>query len=93
MALLKYFKRINTKKPEKIDEILPKPDGPLSTMMPMSSIESANFAVREAMMNSSTRVSEHDETEFDDKIKRRGPYQYLTAKKSLAWVKEQPSME
>ena len=45
MALLKYFKRVAAKKPAKIDIVLPKPDGPLSSVMPSSSIESVDVAV------------------------------------------------
>ena len=50
MAMLKYLKRVDKKKPTKIDTVLPKPDGPLSTVMPMSSIESANVAVKKVML-------------------------------------------
>ena len=50
MVLLKYFKRVDVKKSTKIDIVLPKPDGPLSSVMPSSSIESANFAVKKAML-------------------------------------------
>ena len=50
MALLKYFKQVDAKKPMKIDIVLPKPDGPLSSVMPSSSIESANVAVKKAML-------------------------------------------
>ena len=46
MALLKYFKRVDAKKPMKIDIVLPKPDSPLSSVMPSSLIESANVAVK-----------------------------------------------
>ena len=50
MVLLKYFKRIDFKKPEKVEAVLPKMDGPLATLMPVSSIEAANKAVRAQMM-------------------------------------------
>ena len=50
MALLKYFKQVDAKKPIKIDIVLPKPDGPLSSVMPSLSIESANVAVKKAML-------------------------------------------
>ena len=54
MALLRYFKQVDAKKPTKIGIDLPKPDSPLSsvmpsssvnpTVMPSSSIESAHVA-------------------------------------------------
>ena len=63
MALLKYFKRVDAKKPTKIDIVLPKPDGPLSSVMPSSSvnlivmpsssIESADVAVEKATLMAS----------------------------------------
>jgi len=46
-ALLKYFKRIKPSKEERIQSILPKPDGPLAHLMPNSTIEAANSTVRE----------------------------------------------
>ena len=46
MALLKYFKQVDAKKPTTIDIVLPKPDGPLSSVKPSSSIESADVAVK-----------------------------------------------
>ena len=65
MALLKYFKRIDAKKHEKIEALLPKVDGHLATLMPMSSIEAANVAVR-AKMIESIRVTELDEEDKDN---------------------------
>ena len=53
MVLLKYFKRINAKKPTKIGIVLPKSDGPLSSVMPSSSIKSADVAVKKAMLMAS----------------------------------------
>ena len=63
MALLKYFKRVDAKKPTKIGIVLLKPDGPLSSVMPSSSvnptvmpsslIESADVAVVKAMLMAS----------------------------------------
>ena len=46
MALLKYFKQVDAKKPTKSGIVLPKPDGPLSSVMPSSSMESADVAVK-----------------------------------------------
>ena len=50
MTLLKYFKRVDSKKPEKVEAVLPKVDGPLATLMPVSSIEAVNKVVRVKMM-------------------------------------------
>ena len=46
-AILKYFKRIEPSKEERIQSVLPKPDGPLARLIPSSAIEAANSAVRE----------------------------------------------
>ena len=54
MALLKYFKQVDAKKPTKIDIVLPMPDGPLSSVMPSSSIESVDVAVKKAMLSTSS---------------------------------------
>ena len=45
MTLLKYFNRIEPSKEERIQSILPKPNGPLALLIPCSAIESANSAV------------------------------------------------
>ena len=42
MALPKYFKRIESSDEEKIQSVLPKPNGPLTLSMPSSTIEAAN---------------------------------------------------
>ena len=47
MALLKYFKHIEFSKEERIQSVLPKPDGPLVLLMPSSAIEVANSVVSE----------------------------------------------
>ena len=47
ISLLKYFKRIEPSKEERIQSVLPKPDGPLAHLMPSSAIEAANSAVGE----------------------------------------------
>ena len=46
MVLLKYLKRVDAKKRTKIEIVLPKPDGSLSSVIPSSLIESANVAVK-----------------------------------------------
>ena len=61
MAMLKYLKHVDKKKPTKIDTVLPKPDGPSSAVMPMSSIESANVAVKKVMLTTSCVTIEDDE--------------------------------
>ena len=47
MALLKYFKHIEPSNEEKILSVLPKLDGPLVGLMPISAKEAANSEVRE----------------------------------------------
>ena len=56
MILLKYFKQIEPKKSEKIDKVLPKTDGPLSTLMPTSGIQAANKAIRAMRLDSEALV-------------------------------------
>ena len=73
--MLKYFKWVDAKKLIKIDIVLPKPDGPLSSVMPSSSIESANVAVQ-AMLTASLVTTEGDEI---DDYKHRGTYQHFTS--------------
>ena len=58
MALLKYFKRDDT--------TLPNPEGPLSTIMPFSSIQALNKSV-EPLLSASDKESGS-----------RGPYEYFT---------------
>ena len=45
MALLKYFKRIEPSKEERIQSILPKPDGPCVCQMPSLATEAANSTI------------------------------------------------
>ena len=42
MALLKYFKRIKPYKEDRIQSVLLKPDCPSASLMPISTIETAN---------------------------------------------------
>ena len=56
MALLKYFKRVDSKKPEKVEAVLPKVDGPLTTLMPVLSIEAVNKVVRAKMMENASGI-------------------------------------
>ena len=79
MAMLKYLKRFDEKKPTKIDIVLPNPDGPLSSVMPMSSIESANVVVKKVMLTA-LRVMGDDEI---DGCKCRGTYQHFSSKERL----------
>ena len=80
MALLKYFKWVDAKKPTKIDIVLLKPDGTLSSVMLSSSIESANLAVKKAMLVASCVTTEGDEI---DDYKHFGTYQHFTSKEKL----------
>ena len=83
MALLKYFKRAEPKKNEKIDAVLPKVDGPLAKLMPMSSIQAANTAVCTKLLES-PYVTESDVAAGNDRdtciSKCRGKYQFFTPK-------------
>jgi len=81
MALLKYFKRAEPTKNEKIDSVLPKVDGPLGKLMPMSAIRAANTAVRAKLLES-RHVTEADAAAGSDgdTIKHRGRYQIFTSK-------------
>ena len=47
MTLLKYFKHIEPFKQERVQSVLPKPDGSLAHLVPCSATETANGAVRE----------------------------------------------
>ena len=58
MARLKYFKQVDAKKATKIGIVLPKPNGPLSSVMPSSRIESADVAVKKAMLMASRVTTE-----------------------------------
>ena len=78
-GLLKYFKQIEPKKSEKIDAVLPKTDGPLSTLMPTSAIQAANQAVRATLLDSESPVTETDEGN-DCTTKHRGNYQFFSPK-------------
>jgi len=84
MALLKYFKRVETKKTEKVDGILPKNNGPRATLIPSSGIQAANLAVRAKMLESGSCVTNAAEEEDDaSKTKYRGSYQYFTPMEKL----------
>jgi len=74
MALLAYFKQDNVKRES---SVLPKSDGSLLRIMPMSSIEVANTTVREVMMKA-PKVKENEEMDYDEHIVRRGKYQHFT---------------
>ena len=60
MVLLKYFKRVDSKKPKKVETVLPKVDGPRATLMPVSSIEAVNKVVREKMMENASGIETHE---------------------------------
>jgi len=63
MALLKYFKCIEPSKEERIQSVLPKPDSPLTCLMPSSAIETANSTVREIFTNGT--INEDNPTPCD----------------------------
>ena len=50
--------QLDAKKSTKIGIVLPKPDGPLSSVMPRSSIESADVTVTRAMLMASCVTAE-----------------------------------
>ena len=50
-GFLKYFKCIEPSKEEKIQSMLPKPDGLVALLIPSSDIKAANSAVREFLTN------------------------------------------
>ena len=54
MTLPKYFNRIEPSKEERIQSVLPKPDGPLVRLIPCSTTESANSAIREFLLMQGT---------------------------------------
>jgi len=90
MALLKYFKRVEPKKNEKMDTVLPKVDGPLAKLMPMSSIQAVNTAVHTKLLES-LYVTESDVAAGNDHdactSKRRGKYQFFTPKEKAEYGK------
>jgi len=51
MALLKYFKHIEPSQKERIQSVLPKPDGPLARLIPRLAIEATNSTVHEIFTN------------------------------------------
>jgi len=87
MALLKYFKRIEPSKEERIQSVLPKPDGPLARLMPSSAIEAANSAVREIFTDGT--IDEDSPTPCDKVTLKtvRGTYQTFTDKEKAEFAK------
>ena len=69
MSLFKYFKRSDP-----AEHVLPKPDGPLVTQMPSSSIVAANKEVK-AVLESSSGQSNEQKTE---KSSKRGHYDFYS---------------
>ena len=70
----KYFKWVDEKKPMKTNIVLLKSNGPLLSVMPMSSTESVSKTDEKVMLNAS-RVTKGDES--DDDCKHCGTYQYF----------------
>ena len=77
--LLKYFKRIEPKKSQKIDVVLPKTDGPLSTLMPTSATQAANQAILATLLDAESLVTETNGGN-DCKTKHHGNYQFFSPK-------------
>ena len=69
MSILKYFKRIDK---AESSNVLPDPEGPLSTTVPSEAIATANEKVRDVLDNS-----------CEGKRLQRGPYQTLTSAQKL----------
>ena len=65
MALLRYFQRA--------DPLLPKPDGPLSTVVPSSSITAANKEVKQA-----PDLSDGARGKASDPMPKHGKYEHYT---------------
>jgi len=55
MVLLKYFKRIKPCREERIQGVLPKPDGPLAHLMPSSRIRDSSL-YNHLLLNTRTQV-------------------------------------
>ena len=85
MALLKYFKRVGSKKPEKVEVVLPKVDGPLATLMPVSSIEAVNKVVRAKMMETASGIEPYEGEDSDKKL--RANYQFFSPKEKAEFGK------
>ena len=80
MALLKYFKWMEPKKSKKIDGVLPKTDGHLSTLMPTITVQAANKAVCATLLDSkSLSVTETDDGN-DSATKCGGNYIFVSPK-------------
>ena len=80
MAQLKYFKRIEPFKEQKIQGVLPKPDVLLALSMPSIAIEAANSAVTEVLANN---LIEEDSPSPCNKVMLtavHGTYQVFTDK-------------
>ena len=83
MVLLKYFKQIEPKKSEKIDEVLPKTDGPLLTLMPTSGIQAANKAVRAMLLDSESPSMTETDSGNDSATKHCENYQFFSPKEKV----------
>ena len=85
MVLLhfKYFKQTEPKKSEKIDGVLPKTDGPLSTLMPTSSTQAANKVVCATMLDSESPIVTETDGGNDSATKCCGNYQFFSPKEKV----------
>jgi len=68
MALLKYFKRIKLSQKERIQSVLPKPDGPLACLMPSLAIEATNSPVREIFTDGTINEDTQDSPTPEDSL-------------------------
>ena len=87
MALLKYFKHIKPSKEERIQSVLPKPDGPLARLKLSSAIEDDNSAVRGIFTDGT--INEGNPTPCDQVTLNtvRGTYQMLPNKEKAEFAK------
>ena len=84
MALLKYFKP--TKAPTV--SILPLPSGPLSEVMPTSSIEAANMQVKSVVLESQiSSKNDAASTRASTMVMKRGPYVKFSQQAKVSMVK------
>jgi len=77
-ALWKYFTTKEPTKEEAVEEILPKPDGPLSMSMPSSAIAAANSTVREYLLTTKGSITTPTTDDEAQSSNTRGVYQVFS---------------
>ena len=80
--LLKYFNKLNQKKSETTDAVLPEIDGPLVNVMPSSDIQTANKAICATLLESPHGSETNGGN--DNETKHHGNYQFFTPKEKAA---------